>query len=118
MSVRSAASSTEAETQPLLPDQAEGTAESQKTNEVAVSIGTWIKLVVALAGKTDLDQRIRAKAESKLVIFLAHADSSLVIATYGQIASSFDASAEASWLLTSFLMGYTVALPIVGRAIS
>ena len=51
---------------------------------------------------------------SKKGVFLADADMSLVIATYTSIASQFGQSVEGSWLLTSYALGYIIALPVVG----
>ena len=41
-------------------------------------------------------------------------DTSLVVATYSSIASEFGNLSEGPWLLTSYLLGYSVALPVVG----
>ena len=46
-------------------------------------------------------------------VALANTDTSLVVATYSSIASVFHQSAEGSWLLTAYFLGYIVALPVV-----
>ena len=46
-------------------------------------------------------------------IFLANGDTSFVVATYTSIASEFKELGAASWLLTAYTFGYSVALPVV-----
>lgn len=46
-------------------------------------------------------------------IILAYADTSLVWATHETIASRFDCLQSASWMMTSFTIGYFVTLPMV-----
>ncbi|CZR59006.1 related to multidrug resistance protein fnx1 [Phialocephala subalpina] len=48
-------------------------------------------------------------------VLIAHADSMLVLATYGTIASEFNALKEASWLTTSFSLAVCVLQPITGK---
>jgi hypothetical protein len=48
-----------------------------------------------------------------LGILLAFADTSLVWATHETIASHFDSLQNASWMMTSFTIGYFVTLPMV-----
>ena len=42
-------------------------------------------------------------------------DEQLVIATYGAIASEFQNLSDGPWLLTSYNLGYCIALPMVGH---
>lgn len=48
-------------------------------------------------------------------VFLASADDSLVYATYGTIASHFEALSDGPLLLTGYTLGYCVALPVVSQ---
>jgi MFS family permease len=48
-------------------------------------------------------------------VLIAHADSMLVLATYGTIASEFNALKEASWLTTSFSLAVCALQPITGK---
>ncbi|KAH8660235.1 major facilitator superfamily domain-containing protein [Xylariales sp. PMI_506] len=48
-------------------------------------------------------------------IFIANADTSLVLATYGQITSEFDALESASWLLTGYMLAMCGAAPLYGK---
>jgi len=47
-------------------------------------------------------------------VFIANADTSLVVATYGSIASEFNSLASGPWLLTGYTLGYSIALPAYG----
>ncbi|KAF9884866.1 hypothetical protein FE257_000933 [Aspergillus nanangensis] len=49
-----------------------------------------------------------------LGVFVASADESLVISTYGTIASQFQQLARGSWLLVSYNFGFCVSLPVYG----
>lgn len=46
-------------------------------------------------------------------VFLANADTSLVVATYSSIASEFHNLGDGPWLLTVYTLGYSIALPAV-----
>ncbi|KAB8216637.1 major facilitator superfamily domain-containing protein [Aspergillus novoparasiticus] len=48
--------------------------------------------------------------------FLAGADDSLFISTHDHIASNFGQLPLGSWLLTAYNMGYSIGLPVYGRA--
>ncbi|KAF8849187.1 hypothetical protein BDZ45DRAFT_663492 [Acephala macrosclerotiorum] len=48
-------------------------------------------------------------------VLIAHADSMLVLATYGTIASEFNALKDASWLTTSFSLAVCALQPITGK---
>lgn len=48
-------------------------------------------------------------------VFIANADTFLVIATYGTISSHFDALESASWLSTSYGMAMCASQPVVGK---
>jgi MFS family permease len=52
---------------------------------------------------------------SLLGIFVANADGSLVIASSQQIASEFDALANASWIVTSFTLAQCASQPLYGK---
>ncbi|KAE8372709.1 major facilitator superfamily domain-containing protein [Aspergillus bertholletiae] len=75
------------------------------------------------SGSPDPDLELRRKSEraNKLVIygsfigvFLAAADESLVISTWGSIASQFNRLSAGSWLLVAYNFGYCVSLPVYG----
>jgi uncharacterized membrane protein YoaK (UPF0700 family) len=46
-------------------------------------------------------------------VFVANAEGSLVLATYGRISSEFNDFKNASWLVTSYVLAMTAAQPIV-----
>ncbi|KAF7512506.1 hypothetical protein GJ744_001441 [Endocarpon pusillum] len=48
-------------------------------------------------------------------VFIANADESFVMATYGAIASEFRRLSDGSWLMTGYTLGYCVSLPLYGR---
>ena len=50
-------------------------------------------------------------------VFLANADSSLLIATSATIASEFQELTRASWLLTSYALATCAAQPLVRRLV-
>lgn len=50
-------------------------------------------------------------------MFLANADTSLVVATYASIASEFRNLSDGSLLLTIYTLGYSVALPAVSYSL-
>ena len=50
-------------------------------------------------------------------MFLANADSSLVVATYASIASEFRNLSDGPWLLAIYTLGYNVALPAVSYSL-
>ncbi|CAG9956610.1 unnamed protein product [Clonostachys rosea f. rosea IK726] len=50
-----------------------------------------------------------------LGVFIASADSSIVIATSSQIASEFDRFSEASWLVTSYSLAQCACQPLYGK---
>ena len=54
-----------------------------------------------------------AKPLISLGVFVANADTSLVVATYPSIASEFRDLGEGPWLLTVYTLGFSVALPAV-----
>lgn len=49
----------------------------------------------------------------ELGVFVSQADSTLVLASYGQIASDFGSLQDASWLMSSYMLATCVAQPIV-----
>ncbi|KAL4878817.1 major facilitator superfamily domain-containing protein [Aspergillus karnatakaensis] len=48
-------------------------------------------------------------------VFVANAEGSLVLATYGRISSEFNDLKNASWLVTSYVLAMTAAQPIYGK---
>lgn len=48
--------------------------------------------------------------------FLANADETFVLSTGSDVASALNASGSASWLITSYNLGYTVGLPVVSQS--
>lgn len=48
-----------------------------------------------------------------LGVFVSQADTSLILATNGEIASEFDSLDKASWLMTSFILAMCVCQPMV-----
>lgn len=50
-----------------------------------------------------------------LGLFLCNMDASLVLATYGNIASAFDDLENGSWILSSFILAQCVAQPLYGK---
>ncbi|EME79349.1 uncharacterized protein MYCFIDRAFT_190289 [Pseudocercospora fijiensis CIRAD86] len=50
-----------------------------------------------------------------LGVFLANVDASLVLATYGQVASTFGDLENGSWILSSFILAQCVAQPLYGK---
>jgi hypothetical protein len=46
-------------------------------------------------------------------VFVANAEGSLVLATYGRISSEFDDLENASWLVTSYVLAMSAAQPMV-----
>jgi MFS family permease len=48
-----------------------------------------------------------------IACFLANADETFVLSTGSDVASALNASGSASWLITSYNLGYTVGLPVV-----
>ncbi|KAJ0417556.1 efflux pump antibiotic resistance protein [Aspergillus carlsbadensis] len=48
-------------------------------------------------------------------VFVANAEGSLVLATYGRISSEFNDFKNASWLVTSYVLAMTAAQPIYGK---
>ncbi|OJD11895.1 hypothetical protein AJ78_07425 [Emergomyces pasteurianus Ep9510] len=48
-------------------------------------------------------------------VFVSQADSSLILATNGEIASEFDSLDKASWLMTSFILAMCVSQPMYGQ---
>ncbi|KFA47509.1 hypothetical protein S40293_02154 [Stachybotrys chartarum IBT 40293] len=50
-----------------------------------------------------------------LGVFVSQADSTLVLASYGQIASDFGSLQDASWLMSSYMLATCVAQPIYGK---
>ncbi|KAL5341220.1 efflux pump antibiotic resistance protein [Aspergillus crustosus] len=50
-----------------------------------------------------------------LGVFVANAEGSLVLATYGRISSEFNDLKNASWLVTSYVLAMTAAQPIYGK---
>jgi MFS family permease len=47
-------------------------------------------------------------------VFIANADGTVVLATYGTISSHFPKLEYASWLVTSYVLAMCAAQPIVG----
>ncbi|CAM1509716.1 Fc.00g000510.m01.CDS01 [Cosmosporella sp. VM-42] len=50
-----------------------------------------------------------------LGVFIANADTSLVLATYGRISSEFDSLENASWLLTGYMLSMCGTQPLYGK---
>ena len=50
-------------------------------------------------------------------MFLANADTSLIVAMYALIASEFRNLSDRPWLLTIYTLGYSVALPAVSYSL-
>ncbi|OAX81258.1 hypothetical protein ACJ72_04397, partial [Emergomyces africanus] len=48
-------------------------------------------------------------------VFVSQADTSLILATNGEIASKFDSLDKASWLMTSFILAMCVSQPMYGQ---
>ncbi|KAF9885035.1 hypothetical protein FE257_000766 [Aspergillus nanangensis] len=48
-------------------------------------------------------------------VFISQADTSLILATYGPIASEFNRLKDASWLLSSYILAMCVAQPLYGK---
>lgn len=46
-------------------------------------------------------------------VFISQADTSLILATYGPIASEFNELQNASWLLSSYILAMCAAQPLV-----
>lgn len=46
---------------------------------------------------------------------MSQADVFLVLTTYGQISSEFDALKDGGWLLTAYLLSQSVAQPLVRK---
>lgn len=47
--------------------------------------------------------------------FIANADSSLVLATYGKVASEFHDLDSGSWLLSSYILAMSAVQPLYGK---
>ena len=54
-----------------------------------------------------------AKEKKNLGVFLANADTCLVLATYTSVASEFRNLADGPLILTAYQLGYSVALTVV-----
>ena len=50
-----------------------------------------------------------------LGVFIAQVDASLVLATYGKVASDFGDLDSGSWLLSAFVLAQCVAQPLYGK---
>lgn len=48
-------------------------------------------------------------------VFISYADGTLVLATYGTIASEFRALGDASWLTTSYSLAMCAVQPLTGK---
>lgn len=48
-------------------------------------------------------------------MFVANADTSLVLATYGEISSEFKSLENASWLLTGYMLSMCASQPLYGK---
>ncbi|RJE25667.1 resistance protein [Aspergillus sclerotialis] len=48
-------------------------------------------------------------------VFASQADSSIMLATYGQISSEFNDLQSGSWLLTSYMLAQCIAQPLYGK---
>ena len=48
-------------------------------------------------------------------VFVSQADTSLVLATYGQISSEFNDLQDASWLLSSYMLAMCVSQALYGK---
>lgn len=48
-------------------------------------------------------------------VFVSQADVFLVLTTYGQISSEFNALKDGGWLLTAYLLSQSVAQPLVRK---
>ena len=105
------------ETQPLLPASApvqESTVPDHQEESRSIPLGF---LIVAIAGNSPqkLIGQSNTSAYNDLLtgVFLANADTSLVVATHGSIALEFNSFSSSPWLLTGYTLGYSVALPAV-----
>jgi MFS family permease len=48
-------------------------------------------------------------------VFVANAEGSIVLASYGRISSDFGDLNNASWLVTSYVLAMSVAMPVYGK---
>ncbi|KAK0513525.1 hypothetical protein JMJ35_004511 [Cladonia borealis] len=87
------------ERQPLLspPRSTETTADNSTKKEHSAFSFNLVKFIIAIIG-----------------VFLANADTSLVVATYTSIASEFKNQADGALVLTAYQLGYSVALTVYG----
>ncbi|KAJ9489597.1 hypothetical protein VN97_g3688 [Penicillium thymicola] len=56
-----------------------------------------------------------ALASLLLACFLANADESFILTTGSDVAAALEAPEYTSWLITSYNLGYTTALPLHGQ---
>ena len=107
------------ERQPLLSATVDPPAEtpSHNTDKKPVAITFELtKFTFALLGRLWPDMPLHHL--TILGVFLANADTSLVVATYPSIASEFRDLGNGPWLLTVYTLGTSIALPAVSYSCS
>lgn len=57
--------------------------------------------------------RLSSLTSGNTACFLANADESFILTTGSDVAAALDAPEYTSWLITSYNLGYTTALPLV-----
>jgi len=85
------------EQEPLPPDDADVELSQDKATP-NVSASAWATIGVLLVG-----------------VFIANADQSLVVATYGQVSSEFDDLDSGTWLMSAYILAQCVAQPLYGK---
>jgi hypothetical protein len=89
----------------------DGSVEEEDTAKSVLAI-----LSLLLIGKPNRCPRSPENdADDEIGVFISNADTTLVMATYGTIASEFGAFGDASWLTTSFALATCAVQPIVGK---
>lgn len=85
--------------EPLPTDDADvDLAKEVKANGTGTSAGVYATISVLLLG-----------------VFISQTDQSLVLATYGKVASDFDDFDSGSWLMTAYIAAQCVAQPLYGK---
>ncbi|CAK4030877.1 Vacuolar membrane amino acid uptake transporter fnx2 [Lecanosticta acicola] len=83
----------------LPPDDADiGTSKQNTSQKGSVSSGVYATISVLLLG-----------------VFLCNADQSLVLATYGKVASEFNDFDSGSWIISAYIIAQCVAQPLYGK---
>lgn len=70
-------------------------------------------IAVLLIGDFPLHSLLLPSTNSCIGVFIANGDGSLVLASYGKIASEFEDLENASWLVTSYVLAMSAAQPLV-----